>query len=220
MLDLASIKADLQQYLRKKHTLISPEFSKVVADVSLFTSAIGRDGFEIAFAQSAAHTNVQPGRPFIAVAAAIVDHHLRFVREPERDIVRKSLIEVYTHVAGPQYLLEPVSKTRLVRSLRRSGSSGKFVTTLFSLHGFNLISVGFQDELRARMPDVKSFELYLSTVESICCDAVTTAVKSQGANIDEEWAKAVASSVEAQLLHSPVNPTKSPHHSILTGSKK
>ena len=220
MLELVSIKADLRQYLRKKPAFISPEFSKVVADVSLFTSAIVRDGFEIAFAQSAAHANVQPGLPFIEVAEAIAEHHLRFVREPERDIVRKSLLEAYTHVAGPQYILEPLSKTRLVRSLSRSGSSRKFVTMLFSLHVFNLICMGFQDELRMRMPDVKSFELYMSNVEAICCDAVAAAVKSQRAKVDEKWAKAVARSIEEQLLHSPVKPTKSSHLSIFTESKK
>ena len=219
MLERASIKADLQQYLRKKRTLFSPAFGKVVADVSLFTSTIVRDGFEIAFAQSPAHANVQPGRPFIEVAEAIVEHHLRFVREPERDIIRKSLLEAYTHVAGPQHILEPLGKTRLVRSLCRSGTR-KFVTMLFSLHSFNVICIGFQDELRKRMPDVKSFELYMLTVEAICCDAVTAAVKSQKAKVDEKWANAVARDIEAQLLHSSVKPTKSPHLSILTESKK
>ena len=207
----ASIKADLQQYLRKKQTLISPEFSKVIADVSLFTSAIGRDGLETAFAQSAAYANVQPDRPVIEVAEAIVDHHLRFVREPERDIVRKSLFEVYIHVAGPQYILEPLNKTRFISSLCRPGSSRKFVTALFSLHVFNLICMGFPDELRTRMPDGKSFELYMSTVEAICCDTVTAAVKSQTAKVDEKWAKAVARSIEAKLLHFPVKPAKSRH---------
>jgi hypothetical protein len=207
----ASIKADLQQYLQKKHAFISPEFSQVIADVNLFTSAIQRYGLETALAQSASYANVQPDRPVIEVVEAIVDHHLRLVREPERDIVRKSLFEVYTHVAGPQYILEPLSKTRLVSSLCRPGSSRKFVTMLFSLHVFNLICIGFPDELRTRMADVKSFELYMSIVEAICCDTVTAAVKSQTAKVDEKWAKAVARSIEAKLLHFPVKPTKSRH---------
>jgi hypothetical protein len=216
--EIASIKADLQKYLIKECGLISPEFIKVVVDVNLFTSVISHDGIEVAFAQLAAPASLH-GRPFIEVAEAIVEHHLRFVREPELEILRKSLHEAYTHVAGPQYILEPLSKTLLLRALGRSGSSRKFVTMLFSLHVFNLICMGFQDELRARLPDEKSFQLYMSTVEAICCDAVTAAVKSHRAKVDEKWATDVARSIEAQLLHSPVNPTQS-HGSILTGSEK
>jgi len=217
--EVASIKADLQKHFGKRCGLISPEFSKVVADVSLFTSAIGRDGLQTAIAQLGDRANVEPGRPFIEVAETIVQHHLRFIREPERNIVRKSLLEAYTHVAGPQYILEPFSKTFLVRSLCRSGSSRKFVEMFFSLHVFNLICLGLYEDLRAKIPDEQSLQLYLSMVEALCCDAVTAAVKNQRAKVDERWATAVARSVEAQLLHSDVNPPRS-HHSILTGSEK
>src|SRR5438093_314643 len=201
-----NIKSDLQPYFRRIHALFSPEFSTVVADVSLFISQTVRDGFETAFAQLPVHGKVKSGGPFIEVAEAIVECHLRFVRQSERDIVRKSLLEAYTQFAGPQYILEPVSKTRLVGSLRRSGSNRKFITTLLSLHLFNLICIGFQDELRARMPKVKSFNLYMSGVETVCRDAVAAAAKRQTGNIDEKWAKAVAKNIEAQLLHSPVRP--------------
>jgi hypothetical protein len=214
--DESSIKADLQKYLRKKDGLISPEFSKVVADVNLFTAAISRDGLQTAFV--ATHGNVDPGRTFIEVAEAIVEHHLRFVREPERDIVRKSLLEAYTHVAGPQYILEPFSNTLFASSLCRSGSR-KFVTMLFSLHVYNLISMGFHDDLRGRVPDEKSFALYASRLEGICCDAVTAAVKSQRGKVDERWAAAVAKRVEAQFLRPSGNPVKS-YLSILTRSEK
>ena len=99
--DEASIRADLQEYLGKQRGLISPEFSQVAADISLFTSAISRCGLQIALSQSAAFRDVDPGGPFIEVADTIVRHHIRFIREPERDIVRKSLLEAYTHAAGP-----------------------------------------------------------------------------------------------------------------------
>jgi hypothetical protein len=217
--EIANIKADLQKYLQTQGELISMEFIKVVVDVALFTSAVSHDGVEKALAHSAAQAKVQAGRPFIEVADAIVEHHLRDVQEPERDIARKSLQEAYTHVAGPQYILEPLGRTSFVKSLSRPGSSRKFVTMLFSLHVFNRICMGFQDELRTRLPDEKSFQLYMSTVEAICSDAVTAAVKSQKAKVDEKWATDVAKSIEAQLLHSPVSPT-TPHLSILTGSKK
>jgi len=217
--EIASIKADLQRYLQNQGGLISTEFIKLVVDVALFTSSISHNGLETALAQSAAKAKVQAGRPFIEVADAIVEHQVRDVRDPERDIARKSLQEAYTHVAGPQYILEPLSKTLFVKSLSRSGSSRKFVTMLFSLHVFNLICMGFQDELRTRLPDEKSFQLYMSTVEAICSDAVTAAVKSQKAKVDEKWATDVAKTIEAQLLHSSVNPPRS-HLSILTGSEK
>jgi hypothetical protein len=207
--DEASIRTDLQEYLGRKSGLISPELSQVVADINSFTSALSRDGLQRALSQSAAFGNVDAGRPFIEVAETIVRHQIRFIREPERDIVRKSLFEAYTHAAGPQYILEPFSKTLLVKSLSRSGSSRKFVTMFFSLYVFNLICMGFQDDLRARVPDEKSFQLYMSRVEAICCDAVTAAVKRQRTKVDETWATAVARSVEEELLHFDVKPSKS-----------
>jgi hypothetical protein len=216
--DEASIKADLQEYLRKKDGLISPDFSRVVADVSSFTAAISRDGLQMAFVQSTAHGNVDPGRTFIEVAETIVEHHLRFVKEPERAIVRKSLLEAYTHVAGPQYILEPFSNTLFASSICRSGSR-KFVTMLFSLHAYNLICMGFLDDLRARVPDENSFQLYASRLEGICCDAVTAVVQSQRGKLDEKWATAVAKGIEAQFLRPSGNPTRS-YISILTRSEK
>jgi hypothetical protein len=207
--DEAAIRADLQEYLGRKRGFISPEFSQVVADIALFTSAISRDGLQKALSRSPAFEKVDPRRPFIEVAETIVRHHIRFIREPERDIVRKSLFEAYTHAAGPQYILEPFSKTLLAKSLSGSGSSRKFVTMFFSLYVFNLICMGFHDDLRARVPDEKSFQLYMSRVEAICCDAVTAAVKRQKPKVDETWATAVARSVEDQLLHFDAKLSKS-----------
>ena len=201
--DESSIRADLQEYVGRQRGLIPPEFSQVAADISLFTSAISRCGLQIALSQSAAFRNVDPGSLFIEVAETIVWHHICFIRESERDIVRKSLLEAYTHAAGPQYILEPFSKTLLVKSLSRSGSSRKFVTMCFSLYVFNLISMGVQDDLRGRVPDEKPFQLYMSRVEAICRDAVTAAVKRQRAEVDETWATAVARSVEEQLRTYP-----------------
>jgi hypothetical protein len=195
-----SIKSDLQRWLRRKHVLISPEFCKVVADVSSFISDIARDGFEAAFA---AHSNAQSGQPFIEVAQSIAERHLRLVRGPERDVVRKSLLETYSQFAGPQSVLEPVNKTRLARSLSRPASNRKFVTALFSLHLFNIVCVGFQDELRARTLKLRSFELYMSGLDAVCWDIVTAATKHQTGKVDEKWAKAVVKSIEFQLLHSP-----------------
>ena len=76
-----------------------------------------------------------------------------------------------------------------------------------------------QDELRMRMPDPKSFELYMWTVKAICRDTVIAAVKSQKSKVDESWARAVARGIEAQLRDSSVNP-RTAHLSILTGPKK
>src|SRR5437867_1142511 len=65
---LANIKADLHRYLRKKKTLVSPEFSAVVADVSSFISAVVRDGFEEAFSQLPNVVPALSGRSFMKMA--------------------------------------------------------------------------------------------------------------------------------------------------------
>src|SRR5436190_6334968 len=111
--DSASIKDDLYRYFHQKASFFSPEFCRVVADVSKFTSDIVNDGFDTAFVRFVACGDRDPyvDRPFIEVAELIAEHHIRFVRGAARDIVRKSLSEAYTHVAGPRYVLEPVTKT-------------------------------------------------------------------------------------------------------------
>jgi hypothetical protein len=214
-----NIKKDLYEYLRNKLGLISPEFSTVVADATRFIAAVARDGFEQTFANSPAHLNVQSDRPFIEVAEALVHHQIRFVRQSDRELVQKSLIEAYTHIAGPRYVFEPTRKTRFVRSLRRS-EPRKFAALLLSLHLYNLICALIQDDLRRRVADVKSFQLYLLSVETICRDVVKDAVNLPTENIDEAWAKAVLRNIESQLLLRPVIPPESPNLSIPTGFRK
>jgi hypothetical protein len=217
-LEIENVKADLYQYLRNTNGLISPEFSKVVADAARFTAAVLKSGFEVAFADSPALKSVQPDRPFIEVAEALVDHQIRFVRPQDREMARKSLLEAYTHIAGPRYVFEPARKTRFVQSLRRS-EPRKFAALLFSLHLYNLICALIQEDLRRRIPNVKAFQLYLLSVETICRDTIKDAVKVPAAEIDEAWAKVVLKNVERQL-HPPVIPTKSHDLSIPTGLRK
>jgi hypothetical protein len=210
--------------LGKRHALISEEFLDVLEDVSGLAAAIIRDGFREAVGRL---PNFVPGsadRPFIEIADAIVEHHTRLVRGPDRDIVRKSLLEAYIHAAGPQYAFGSVGKTRLVRSLRQSGAT-KFAALIFSLHLFNVISLDIQDDLRADMADAKTFELYMLGLETICRDAVKSAlnaIETEGANggplydqpgshspplqlgTDGRWARALAANVEMQLAQSAV----------------
>jgi len=101
-----------------------------VADVTAFISAIVKDGFQKAFAQLPNFFEGLSGRPFIEVAQVIVEHHLRLVKKPEREIVRKSLLEAYTHAAGPRYVFELPGKTRLCELIAAFGSK-KFCRDAF-----------------------------------------------------------------------------------------
>jgi len=218
-LELSNIKEDLYQYLRNKNSLISPEFSRVVADATRFTASVAKSGFEETFANSPAHLNVKSDRPFIEVVEALVDQQIRRVRQTDRELVQKSLIEAYTHIAGPRHVFEPTQKTRFVQSLRRSEPC-KFAAMLLSLHLYNVISMLIQDDLRRRIANVKSFQLYLLSVETICRDAVKKAVKVAPAEVDEAWVRTVIRSLESQMLHQPVTLTKSPDVSIPTAFRK
>ena len=197
-LQATNIKADLYQYLRNRHVLVSAEFIEVLQDVTDLTTAIVRDGFRDAIARL---PNFVPGladRPFIEIAHIIVEYHTRLVQEAERDVVRKSLLEAYIHAAGPQNAFGPVGKTRLVRSLRQFGAD-KFAALIFSLHLFNVNSLAIQDELRANMPDAKTFELYMLGLETICRDAVKAALNGNETKVDRRWATALARNVELEL---------------------
>jgi hypothetical protein len=218
-LELSKIKGDLYQYLQNRNSLISPEFCKVVTDATRFVAAVAQNGFEPTFAASPAHLNVQADRPFIEVAEALVDHQIRFVRQTDRELVQKSLLEAYMHIAGPRYVFEPTHKTRFVQSLRRS-EPRKFAALLLSLHLYNLVCALIQDDLRRRIANVKSFQLYLLSVETICRDVVKDSIKRPAAEIDTAWAKSVIRSIEDQLRHRPVVPAKSPNLSIPTGLRK
>src|SRR5262245_54688383 len=116
----AKVKADLYQYLRNKNTIISPEFGKVLADVIKFAETTVRDGFEIALDELRPYVTVSSNHPFIEVVDALVEHHIRFLPYPDRELTRKSLAESYIYLADTRYLFEPPEKTRFVQSLRRS----------------------------------------------------------------------------------------------------
>jgi hypothetical protein len=162
---------------------------------------------------------VRPDRPFVEVAEALVDHQIRFVRQTDREMVQKSLLEAYTHIAGPRCVFEPTKKTRFALSLRRAGP-GKFAALLFSLHLYNVICALIQDDLRRRILNVKSFQLYLLNVEVICRDIVKSAVRGPVAEIDEAWANAVIRSIDSQLHHPPVDSSRPQDFSIPTGFRK
>jgi hypothetical protein len=216
---LAQVKADLRRYLRAKDSLFSPEFSAVVADVATFVSAILRDGLDQAIAQLPKTSKGLSDRPLIEVADVIVEHHLRFAKDEDREVIRKSLLEAYIHAAGPQYVFERPAKTRLGRSLHHSGVVN-FAALLFSLHTFNLVGMAIQDKLRAEMPDVKRFELFMLAVEGICRNVVEAAIQTQRASLDEKWAKAVAKTIEAEILQLREKKTKPHQHPIISGHKK
>ena len=215
----ANIKAFLQQTLRHKNTLIASEFGKVVADATRFVQAVIRDGFDIALADLTTNVQVQPDRPFIEVAEALVDHHIRFAKRADQELARKSLLEAYTYIAGPRHLFEPTKKTRFVQSLRRSDLK-KFAGMLISLHLYNVIRVQIEDELRKNLSDVKTLELYLLSVEALCRDLILDSIKIQPGELDERWVMAVIRSVERQLIDSSSSSAESLHIPVQTRFRK
>lgn len=211
-IQLACVGADLQRYLGERESLISPRFSRVLTDVSAFTSLIVRDGFEKTLEQLPNFKQGTCERPLIEVAEVIIEHHLRFAEGAERDMMRKSLLEAYIHAAGPRYVFDPPNKTRLTRSLIK-WPPPKFAILLLSLHLFNVVSMAIQDKMRMDMPDIKRFELYMLGVETICRDAVKSAAKTEATEVDERWASSVIRKAEAQLLLCPIS-REELHHAI------
>ena len=205
VIQLTKVEADLHLYLQDESVLISADFSAVVGDVIAFTSSVVTNGLRKALGEVATTPNELENRSFLEVADVIVEHHLRLVRASEREIARKSLLEAYFHAAGPQYVFEPPSKTSFVRLLRKWGTRD-FAALLLSLHLFNSISLAVQDKVRAKMPDIRSFELYMLGLESVCRDSVRTAIQNVHGEPGPLWAREVASHIEEQLLHvaSPV----------------
>lgn len=199
---VARLEADLRQHLQHKSTLISPEITHVVADVNRFTSTILRNSFRMALGElltSSNNSKVRLDRPFIEVCDVIIEQHVRNVKEADRELVSKSLFEAYIYFAGAQHVFEPATKTRLIQSLRRRGVKG-FAGLFLSLHLFNVVCMEIQDKVGARMPDQKSFELYMLGMEAVCRDVVTRAMKIPDAELDARWAAAIQSNIEAQLL--------------------
>jgi hypothetical protein len=62
--------------------------------------------------------------------------------------------------------------------------------------------MAIQDEIRAKTPDVRGFELYMLGLEAICRNAVKVAVQAESSAPRETWAAAVARRIEDQLLPS------------------
>jgi hypothetical protein len=202
-LQAENIRADLYQYLIKTQVLVSAEFLDVLEDVTDLVRVIIQDGFREAIARL---PNFVPGlvdRPFIELADAMVQHHIRLVQTPDRDLIRKSLLEAYIHAADPEHAFVPVGKTRLTRSLRQFGAA-KFAALIFSLHLFNVTSQAIQDQLRADMPDARTFELYMLALEMICRDAVKTALDSEDTIVNKLWITALAKNVEMYVSQNVV----------------
>jgi len=198
---LGNIEAELHVYLRNKDVQISTEFSAVVDDVIVFTSAVVKTGLRKALANLPNGSDGLADRPFIEVADVVVEHHLRWVPEGEREITRKSLLEAYFHACGPQYVFEPPAKTQFFRSLRRQGPR-EFGVLLLSLHLFNTISIAIQDEVRLKMTDIRSFEVYMLGLEAVCRDMVKAAIESSDrSNLSKHWIHAVVNHIHGHLIH-------------------
>jgi hypothetical protein len=193
------LEADLRRYLQGKKTLFDPEIHKLVSEINKFTRAILRDGFEKAVAQLRLGVKLASDRPFIEVCDAIIDHHTRALKKTETELVGKSLFEAYIYAAGSEHAFESASKTQIVRSLRRRGAKG-FASLFLSLHLFNVISLQIQDDVHARIADLKSFEIYMLGIEAVCRDTVTAAMKIPDGELDETWAASVCDNIDAQLL--------------------
>ena len=190
---------DLRMYLQDKQHLFPCGTEKVIAQVNQFTSAIVSSDFQHALATQ--QISLSPDRPFIEICDEIVERHNRFLNEPDRDMMAKSLLEAYIYAAGSECAFEPASKTRITSYLRRRGAKG-FAASLLSLYLFNLISIEIQDEVRANTPDLKSFEIYMLWVETECRQIVVDATPDCDGSLDEKWAAAVCGNIERRLLTS------------------
>ena len=196
---VGGLAADLRRYLEHKNSLFSPEISEVIADVNRLTSSILSDGFQTAIAQLQNAAGLGQNRPFIEVCDSIIEHHLRIIKEGDREIIGKSLFEAYIYLAGAEHVFEPANKTRVLSFLRQHGTKD-FAALFLSLHLFNLVCNEIRDDVRARMPDQRSFELYMVGIEAVCRDFVTAAMKIPAAALDQRWAAAVCANIETQLL--------------------
>jgi len=165
----------------------------------MFTSATLLDGFEIAFEKAATGAKAWANRSFIQVCEAIVEHHIRVIQPTEKELVGKSLFEAYIHFAGPQRVFEHVSRTRFMRSLRRRGARG-LAATFLSLHLFNMVCREISEDVASRMPDQQSYELYMFGIEAMCREVVARAIELTDGELEERWAAAIVSAIEAQLF--------------------
>lgn len=192
---------DLRRYLQGRNRLFPPAIHEVIGDVNGFISAVLRDDFQAALTDLLKDVRPRPDRPFVEVCHEIIEHHLRFVEGPEREVIGKSLFEAYTHFAGPQRVFEPASKTRLRRALQRLGVKG-FAASFLSLYIFNVVSLEVQNDAGSKIPDLKSFELYMMGIEATGRGIVMRAMQIPEGKLDAQWAAAVCSNIETQLLRS------------------
>ena len=193
------VEEDLRRYLQNRTTLIALEINHVVADLNRLTSAVAKEGFEQALADIGIDLAARRDRPFVEICDLIIDHHVRFVPETERQLVAKSLFEAYVYFAGPQHVFEPPTQTRFIRSVRRRGAK-TFIGLFLSLYLFNVVSMLIRQEVSERIPNVKSFELYMLNVEAKCRDVVRRAMDIPADRLDEQWAAKVRRNIEFQLL--------------------
>jgi len=191
------IDADLRRYFLKEQWLFQLEFSLVVTDIGVFSSKIVHHGLEAALTSFVTVANEGKDCRFIEAADAIVEHHLRFVRGPEREIIRESVFAAYIYAAGSQYLFEPPKKTRLDRSLRKLGVQN-FACMIFSLCAFNAISSEIENDA-----SIGSKLLYKLRLETVCRDVVKAAANTRKNEITQSWAQALARTVEGQLVGVP-----------------
>ena len=197
--ELVRLEADLRKYLQGKDRLFAPGVEKVIARVNEFTSAILQTDFQQAVA--ALGIDFPSDRPFVEVCDAIVERQVGFLRKADQELMAKSLFEAYVYLAGSERALEPPRKTKIVPSLRRRGTKG-FAGSLLSLHLFNIVSMEIQDDVKTKVPDLKSFEIYMLWIETVCRHVVAAAMAIPDGGLDEKWAAAVCSNVETRLLGS------------------
>ena len=201
--DAATLAADLRRYLEHKQTLFSPELSIALADVNTLTASILKQGWATTIAELQSHANVRSAAPFIETCDAIIEHHLRIIKEEkDRELIRKSLFEAYVYLGGAEHVFEPPNEARILSFLKRHGSKG-FAALFLSLHLFNVIRQEIEDKVRVIMPDQKFFELYMLGTEAVCRDIVTATLNVPGARLDQQWAAAVCTNIEKQLLLRP-----------------
>src|SRR5262249_4414389 len=93
-----------------------------------------------------------------------------------------------------------------------------FVGLFLSYHVFNVVNLAIQDEIRTKVPDIESYELYMIAVEKFCRDAVKRALADQTTDIDDHWVDAVTKGIQAELLR--MRPMTSPPHPIVSGNNK
>jgi hypothetical protein len=194
----ARVEEDLRHYLQERQEVIPIEINNVVSDMTRFVSASASRGLEMALAELPIDEK-SLDRPFIETCYALVDHHVRFVTGEERTLAWKSLYETYVYFAGPEHILEATGKTKLVRSLKSRGAKS-FAGLFLSLYLFNVISTQIRDDVSARIPNARSFNLYMLGIEARCRDIVRRALKTQGNELDDSWAEAVRQNIESELL--------------------